>query len=240
MMSTLARLRGRLRDQRGFTLIEMLVASTIGVVVLLVLLNLLDASQTATGRVVARVDGTQRGRTAMEQVTQRLRSQTCVGPITPIIIGDATSPTDANSVTFYADLGSPADFVPEKRRLYVSGTDLREKITPGVGNPPTTTFPGPAKDRLIMQGIKPVTQGAGTLPYFRYYAFDDATPPQPTVQLTPPLAAADSTRIVQVTVAFRPSSGREDRVDTNFVNSIYSRAGNPGAALLADRGPQCS
>src|SRR4051794_28138499 len=98
--SVIGRLRARLRSERGFTIIEMLVASAIGVVVLLVLLNLLDATQTATSRVTARVDGTQRGRTAMEQVTQRLRSQTCVSSLTPIIVGDTTSPTDANSVTF--------------------------------------------------------------------------------------------------------------------------------------------
>jgi prepilin-type N-terminal cleavage/methylation domain-containing protein len=238
--SAIARLRLRLRCERGFTVIEMLVASVIGVVVLLVLLNLLDATQTATSRISARVDGTQRGRTAMEQVTQRLRSQTCVGALTPIVIGDTTSPTDANSVTFYSDLGNSTDFVPEKRRIYVSGTDLRERVTPGTGNPPNTTFTATAKDRIIMQGVKPVTQGATTLPYFRYYAFDDAAPPQPTIQLTTPLASADSSRIVQVTIAFRASSGKEDRVDTNFVNSVYSRAANPGAAKQADRGPQCS
>jgi prepilin-type N-terminal cleavage/methylation domain-containing protein len=238
--SAIARLRLRLRCERGFTVIEMLVASVIGVVVLLVLLNLLDATQTATSRISARVDGTQRGRTAMEQVTQRLRSQTCVGALTPIVIGDTTSPTDANSVTFYSDLGNSTDFVPEKRRIYVSGTDLRERVTPGTGNPPNTTFTATPKDRIIMQGIKPVTQGTTTLPYFRYYAFDDATPPQPTILLTTPLVPADSSRIVQVTIAFRASSGKEDRVDTNFVNAVYSRAGNPGAAKQADRGPQCT
>jgi hypothetical protein len=186
------------------------------------------------------VDGTQQGRTAMEQVTQRLRSQTCLGALTPIIIGDAASPTDATSVTFYADLGNATDFVPEKRRLYVSGTDLREAVTTGVGNAPTTTFPGPPKDRLIMRGIKPVAQGAGNLPYFRYYAFDTATPAQPSVEVKPPLVAADSGRIVQLVVAFRATAGKEDRVDTNFVNAVYSRAANPGSTDPTKRGPQCS
>ena len=119
------RVRARLRCQRGFTLIEMVVACFTGMIVLLALLNLLDSAQTASSRTIARVDGTQRGRVAMEQVTQRLRSQICLGAALPLITTDAASPTDANSITFYSDLGNGSDFLPEKRRLYVSGTDLK-------------------------------------------------------------------------------------------------------------------
>jgi len=234
------RLRRRLRSEAGFTLIEMLVASVIGIVVLFSMLNLLDASQRAPGRVVNRVDGTQRGRVAMEQVTQRLRSQICLGKLVPLVIGDASSPTDANSVTFYSDLGNGADFLPEKRRIYVSGTDLKERIIAGTGLPPNTTFTSTPRNRTLMQNIKPVIQGAGNLAYFRYYTFDNSTPPQPTVELMPPLAAADASRIVQVVVAFRASTGKEDRVDTNFVNGVYSRAADSGSPDPTRRGPQCS
>jgi prepilin-type N-terminal cleavage/methylation domain-containing protein len=234
------RLRARLRCERGFTLIEMLVASLVGVIVLLSLLNLLDASETASSRVTARVDGTQRGRVAMEQVTQRLRSQICLGAAVPLIIGDAASPTDADSVTFYSDLGNGSDFLPEKRRIYVSGNDLHERVIAGTGLPPNTTFTATPRDRVILENIKPALQGGTNLPYFRYYTFDSATPPQPTVELMPPLAAADSSRIVQVVIAFRADSGREDRVDANFVNAVYSRAADPGSADVTRRGPQCT
>jgi prepilin-type N-terminal cleavage/methylation domain-containing protein len=234
------RLRRRLRSERGFTLIEMLVASAIGLVVLTVMLGLLDSSQTASSRVAARVDGTQRGRVAMEQVTQRLRSQICLGAATPLIVGDATSPTDANSVTFYSDLGNGSDFLPEKRRIYVSGTDLKERIIAGAGLPPNTTFTATPRDRTLMQNIKPVVQNGVNLAYFRYYTFDTATPPQPTVEVKPPLVAADSGRIVQVVIAFSAGSGKEARVDTNFVNGVYSRAADPGSPDPNKRGHQCS
>src|SRR3954470_19511658 len=161
------RLRRRLRSERGFTLIEMLVASALGLVILTAMLTLLDASQTASSRVTARVDGTQRGRVAMEQVTQRLRSQICLGSATPLITGHATSPTDANSVTVYSDLGNGSDFLPEKRRIYVSGTDLKERIIAGSGLPPNTTFTAPPRGRTILQNIKPVVQGGVNLAYFR-------------------------------------------------------------------------
>src|SRR3954470_1724957 len=145
----------------------MVMACFCGMIVLLALLNLLDASQTASSRVVARVDGTQRGRVAMEQVTQRLRSQICLGSAVPLIVGDATMPTDANSVTFYSDLGNGSDFLPEKRRIYVSGTDLKERVIAGTGLPPNTTFTAPPRGRTILQNIKPVVQGGVNLAYFR-------------------------------------------------------------------------
>jgi type II secretory pathway pseudopilin PulG len=233
------RIRARLRCQRGFTLIEMVVACFTGMIVLLALLNLLDSAQTASSRTVARVDGTQRGRVAMEQVTQRLRSQICLGANLPLITTDATSPSDANSITFYSDLGNGSDFLPEKRRLYVSGTDLKERIIAGTGLPPATVFTAAPRDRTIAQNIKPAVQNGANLPYFRYYAFDNATVPQPTVELKPPLTAADPKNIVQVVVAFRVGSGREDRVDANFVNGIYSRAADPGSPDPNRRGPQC-
>jgi type II secretory pathway pseudopilin PulG len=238
MRHAIHRLRRRLRSEKGFTLIEMLVACVVGIVVLISTLTLLDASQTASSRVVARVDGTQRGRVAMEQVTQRLRSQICLGSAVPLITDDASSPTDANSVTFYSDLGNGSDFLPEKRRIYVSGTDLRERVIAGTGLPPNTTFTTTPRDRTIMQNIKPVVQGGNNLPYFRYYMFDNATPPQPTVEVTPPLSSAY--HIVQVVVAFRAAAGKEDRVDTNFVNGVYSRAADPGSSDPNGRGPQCS
>jgi prepilin-type N-terminal cleavage/methylation domain-containing protein len=234
------RLRRRLRSERGFTLIEMLVASAIGLVVLTVMLTLLDSSQNASSRVVARVDGTQRGRVAMEQVTQRLRSQICLGAATPLIIGDTTLPTDANSVTFYSDLGNGSDFLPEKRRIYVSGTDLKERVIAGAGLPPNTTFTATPRDRILMQNIKPVVQNGANLPYFRYFMFDTATPPQPTVEIKPPLVAADSGRIVQVVIAFSAGAGKEARVDTNFVNGVYSRAADPSQTDPTKRGAQCS
>jgi type II secretory pathway pseudopilin PulG len=234
------RVRARLRCQRGFTLIEMLVASLTGMVVLFALLNLLDSAQNASSRTVARVDGTQRGRVAMEQVTQRLRSQICLGPAPPLITTDTASPTDANSVTFYSDLGNGSDFLPEKRRIYVSGTDLKERVIAGTGLPPNSTFTAAPRERTLMQKIKPVVENGLNVPYFRYYTFDTAAVPQPTVELKPPLKAADPSSIVQVVISFRAGSGKEDRVDTNFVNGVYSRAADPGSPDPNRRGPQCS
>jgi type II secretory pathway pseudopilin PulG len=235
-------LRARLRSERGFTVIEMMVAAFIGVLVLLVLLNLLDATQNATSRVTTRVDGTQRGRVAMEQVTQRLRSQVCLGTTVPIIAGLT------NSVTFYGNLGNTTDFQPEKRRIFVLNGDLHEEVTEGVGTYPNRTFTSTPKDSILAKRVEPAKAGpndtgyasGSDLPYFRYYAFNAVTPPAADVEVKPPFAAADPARIVKIVVSFKSSTTAEDRVDTSFVDGVTSRIANPNATDTTKRGPQCT
>jgi type II secretory pathway pseudopilin PulG len=240
-MRAVQRLRARLRSERGFTVIEMVVAASIGVLVLLVLLNLLDATQKATSRVTTRVDGTQRGRVAMEQITQRLRSQVCLGTTVPVIDGQTSS------VTFYGNLGNTTDFQPEKRRIFVTGGDLHEEVTEGVGTYPNRTFTSTPKDRILLKGMEPAKAGpndlpytsGSDLPYFRYYAYNAVTPPSASVEVKPPFAAADPARIVKIVVSFKSSTTAEDRVDTSFVDGVTSRIANPNNPDSTKRGPQC-
>jgi type II secretory pathway pseudopilin PulG len=241
-MTVVQRLRVRLRSERGFTVIEMMVAAFIGVLVLLVLLNLLDATQKATSRVTTRVDGTQRGRVAMEQVTQRLRSQVCLGTTVPIIAGLT------NSVTFYGNLGNTTDFQPEKRRLFVLNGDLHEEVTEGVGTYPNRTYTSTPKDRIMLKGVEAAKAGpndtgyasGSDLPYFRYFAYDAATPPSASVEVKPPFAAADPARIVKIVVSFKSSTTAEDRVDTSFVDGVTARMAAPNNPDTTKRGPQCT
>jgi hypothetical protein len=238
----LAKVRTRLADESGFTVMELLVASILGIIVILAAAALMDGAQGHASRVSARVDGTQRGRAAMEQVTQRLRSQVCLGTATPTV--EATD----DSVTFYADFGDEA-FTPERRRVYVDDEngdgvmELREEIFPGTGTPPNVTFPvSPAQRRLLVDGIEPAKDSAGVpLQYFTYYAYDSSTPTEPRELLDTPVSADDRARLVRVQIAFRTRvRGQEERVDTTFVNSVIVRMANPTDPDQDRRGPQCT
>ncbi|MGH2616458.1 MAG: PilW family protein [Thermomicrobiales bacterium] len=234
-LTMLDRLRKRLTEESGFTVMELLVASLLGVVVILSAAAMMDGAQGHTTRVTGRVDGTQRGRVAMEQITQRLRSQVCLGTATPV-----TEATD-NSVTFYADLGDEA-FTPEQRRIYISGNDLREQVWTGSGTPPNVSFPGPPTERVIVQGIERAKDQSGSpLPYLAYYAYDASTPTEPRELLTTPVSLADRARLVRVQIAFRTRvAGQDERVDTTFVNSVIVRMANPTDPDQDLRGPQCT
>ena len=75
----IARLQGSLgrarRDDGGFTLVELLVGTTIGLLVLFGGISVLDSTLRISRRTQARVDTAQRARTAMEIFTRDLRSQ---------------------------------------------------------------------------------------------------------------------------------------------------------------------
>ena len=235
MRRSLARLLARLRCERGVSLMEVLVASLIGMLTLGVIVGLVDAASTASSRVEARVDGTQRGRAGMEQVTQRLRAQTCVNSAVPIVSGDE------DEVVFYADLSDgSSDFAPERRRFYLDGADLMEEIYEGSGASPAITFPTLTARRIVLKDVEPMLEGGASLPYFRFYAYDDKSPSRPDEQLSTPLQAAAVPRVVRVEVAFRAgTTDRNDEVDTNFRNSVVVRFGNPTDPDPLKRGPQC-
>jgi prepilin-type N-terminal cleavage/methylation domain-containing protein len=230
-----SRARRRLGAERGMTLVELLVTMVVGSTTLLAVMGLVEASQGASGRVTGRVDGTQRGRVAMEQVTQRLRSQTCLGLAPPIVAGDD------DSVTFYADMGDET-WRAQKRRLFVAGGALKEEIFDGTGTMPALTFPStPTTTRVVLDGVRPY-QSTPTPPYFRFYAYDDQTPARPDALLNAPLSAADIPRVARVELSF--SAGNvavSDRnVDTNFRNGVTTRFANPTDPDPLKRGPQCS
>jgi hypothetical protein len=235
-MTLLNRLRNRLAGQSGFTVMELLVASTLGVIVILTGAALMDSAQSQGTRISDRVDGVQRGRAAMEQITQRLRSQVCLGTATPILDAQSTE------VTFYADFGDEA-FTPEKRRLYVSGGALREQIWNGTGMPPNVTFPStPTRTRALVSGIVQANDHTGAaIPHFSYFAYDASSPTEPRELLSTPVSVDDRARLVRVQVAFRTRVPRQhERVDTNFVNSVIVRMANPTDPDQDKRGPQCS
>lgn len=70
-------MRRALRDERGITLIEVLVTASIGMVVLVAAMTFLVTAQGSTQRISARVEATQLARTQVEQMTQQLRAMVC-------------------------------------------------------------------------------------------------------------------------------------------------------------------
>jgi len=225
----------RLRDQRGFTLVELLMTTVIGTIVLLAAFTIFDAALHAQTRVDDRSDMVARGRTAMEQVVQQLRSQVCLGPGYP-----AVTYGDGSHVTFYADLADTT-FVPQKRDLTFSGGTLTERDytgSPSSGNPPYTFAATPSRTRVIATSLVNQTQGATTIPFFTYYSFNAANPVRPANLLAVPLSATDMARVVQITVAFGalPSRGVSKLPAEPFTANVFVRTADP---TDPDHSPLC-
>ena len=228
-MSRLRDIRKRLRSERGFTLTELLTVIAVSSIVLVAAVNLIDASVRASDEVLDRVDGLQKGRQAMEQVTQRLRSQVCPDKDTPAIAVGTS-----NSLSFYTELNSTIDvygnplFGPEARRITLSGGVLREEVWNSLLSPYASTFNTPANvNRVMAQAIE---EQPGR-PFFRYFAFVGNDPAKPELELPAPLSDADKARTVKVEVAYdsRPAKrgAQSNRFDTAYENEVFVRTADP-------------
>jgi prepilin-type N-terminal cleavage/methylation domain-containing protein len=223
------------RDERGFTLIEMVISMAIGVIVILAAYTVLDASTSLGKRTQDRVDAAQRGRLAMDVIGSELRSQVCLPGAVPPMAAGAT----ATDFTFYSNLGDQ-NSPPQKRRIYVDNGAIKEQTWKGTYSGSGTTLAvNWAATPTAKVLVDPVAQVPGS-PYFRFWGFDanlPATINQPLDTL--PLSAADAGRVVQVDVSFvaRPTGATTTSPrDSIFQQSIFFRTADP---MDPGKGPKC-
>jgi prepilin-type N-terminal cleavage/methylation domain-containing protein len=236
-MRVVTRLRG---EQGGFTLMELLVAMSVGTIVMLAVLGLADAVTRAARTNDSRADAAQRARPALEQMTQLLRSAVCIKNGTtatalPIVAGSDTS------MTFYAQIMSPTainTFKPKQYTLsFNPGTNSSGQFTltavDGTGPYPTTDFSTPVSTatRLVLSGSRPT----GSAPVFRYYAYDASGNLDPyngaaALSASAGLNATDVAKVAMIRITFtekatgnRPPSSS----DTSYDQIIRLRLADP-------------
>jgi len=106
-----------LRDQRGFTLVEVMVALAIGLVVSSAAMAIVIVSVHLSSNFTDRVDANQQGRLAMEKITQQLYSS-CVTPNQPPVLSGSTS----TKLIFYSALNDTPGPVPSLITITTTGT----------------------------------------------------------------------------------------------------------------------
>jgi len=230
----------RFRAQDGISLAEVLIAATIGFIVIAGTFGLLESTFRISGGVMAKTDAMQRGRLAMDRVTQQLRSQVCLNLTTPAIVAGAT----ADSVTFYADFGSGELPKPPSRRTLTFSTTtghITEAVVEGVGVAPgpytydttptrSVVFENVARQTKVVAGV---TQ---PVPFLSYFAYETSgTPPvlRTTQVLTPPLNAAQAARVARIDIAFaaRPTGARNGKDSTDIEDQITVRHADPNLTV---------
>jgi prepilin-type N-terminal cleavage/methylation domain-containing protein len=229
------RLVARLRSERGFTLVEVLVAASVGSLVMIGILDLLDGSLKQSTSVNARIDSTQRGRVAMESITRELRSQVCFTPngTTPAV---SLTYADPYKVTFYAFNGTTS-FRPDRRTLFwdTNSDSIKETVEPGVGTP-VTSFGTPAT-RTIATNIKPPPNGGASGPVFEYYRTGG------TQLSTTPLSAANLPLVGLIRVRFKTNTGvagnTAGNVYTSYESKVFVRTADPNG-LAGSTDPDCT
>jgi prepilin-type N-terminal cleavage/methylation domain-containing protein len=221
------------RGEHGYTLPELLMAMTVGLVVLMAAFLLIDRANSVSQEVADRADAVQRGRIAIERMTRQIRSQVCLGETTePITFGDH------DTITFYADLSDGSRNVEQRTIDYNPTTKkITEYVTPGVGVYPALTFTTPPTSRVLLNKVQLVTSPATN--FFRYYAFRVGGVPGDLEELPVPLSPANASRTVMVKIAYVSMPDRiklEDRESVTFHNDVYVRLADPARPT---EGPRC-
>jgi hypothetical protein len=219
----------QLRSDAGVTLVELLIAMSIGMMTLFAVFAVLDTSVKQSNAVAGRVNATQRGRIAMDTITRQLRSQVCYSPIVPALV----SGTD-NAVKFHTDLSDGTRLIEQREITYdpVAKT-MTEKTWAGVGNP--ITFPALTKNRQILSEVTNRVPPEPTA-IFRYYAYNvppvtvPPTAPKPSVLLPTPLGPTDLARVAKIDVGFTtmpPNAKPSPAASVTLQNEIYVRVADP-------------
>jgi prepilin-type N-terminal cleavage/methylation domain-containing protein len=233
----LDRLRTR---QDGYTLIELMIGLSIGLVITFASFTIMERASTVSNEITDRQDAIQRGRQAMELMTRQLRSQVCLGESAePISYGDGSK------ITFYADLSDGSQNVTRRSLVFTAASGstpgkVTENVHVGTGTYPELTFNAtPTTSRVMLNRVQQVMVGATAQPVFRYYAFFPGSPTGDLQELTTPLSATDASRTVMVRIAFVVLPERKkprDLDSTTLQDDVYVRLADPTRPL---EGPRC-
>lgn len=207
-----------MRARDGFTLPEVLIASLVGFIVLAATMGLLESTLRLSSGVMAKTDAMQRGRLAMDRITQQLRSQVCRDFSTPAIVEGR-----ADSVTFYADFDAELG-VPDRRVL---------SMHPVTGNITETVYAEDGTEGRANLVLENAAVQPGR-PFLRYYAYAASGTPREASQVLPvPLSAANRARVARVAVAFvsRPTGARDSRDGVHLNDQVMVRHADPNLSV---------
>lgn len=229
----------RLRRDEGFTLPELMIALSIGMVVVLSTLAVLDGATRRNDDLQRRTTGIQQGRAALDEVVRTLRSQVCVKP-NDVTNLPPVAAADGSSITVYSDFGD-ASGVADKHTLTVASDGrLTDTVVKGAGTPSATSFTGTGTMRIISERI--TAQDANT-PIFQYFGFNSASPPTPDLPLNsagnPAVAAADLPRVARILVTMKanPEGKPNPKLTTSLKDQVFVRLADPDDAAPT---PKCT
>jgi type II secretory pathway pseudopilin PulG len=216
--------RRSIANDRGFTLIELVVSVSLGMIVIMAVLMVTEVAMRSSAQTATRVAANQRARPVMERLVDQLHS-TCIGPEAgPLLAGSTES-----SLSFLHQTGSSVTPAPDKIVVSLAGDSLVESVYPSTGGEaPNWTFAAtPATTRVLLTDVGAGQTGdpPADAPLFRYFKYDGGVV-DPNSLYTP-LSASDALLAVRVDVAFSVSPlsnpTRDQLADVTVTDSVLVR-----------------
>jgi Tfp pilus assembly protein PilW len=186
----------RIADERGTTLVELMVALMAGLVIISALTMVILTTMHGSARVEARVEATQRARIALVRLMQELHSA-CISPeIAPV-----REKSDGSTLRFVHQTGSAVQPTPILSVVsYSGGTLIQSDYAMSGGTAPNWTFneETPTSTRTLLTDVEPIPPSSSIFSYHRYESGTINTTPQET-----PLVATEAALTVEVQAGLR-------------------------------------
>jgi Tfp pilus assembly protein PilW len=218
------RRRLQLADESGTTLVELVVGTAMGMVVLSALTMLIITSMHASARVTARIHATQNARISLVKIIEELHSSCVIPKIAPV--QEKSTGTILRFSHAPASEGSSATVKPVLSTVALSGTNLVETEYASLGGiPPTFSKTAMGPSHLLATGVAPTTPSSSIFTYYTYSNGKLVAVPQKELGLT------EASSVIQVKVAFTafpPTTSISDsNVGASVENSVMLRLTPP-------------
>lgn len=226
--------RLQLAEERGTTLVELVIGTAIGMVVLSALTMLIITSMHASARVTARIHATQNARISLVKIIEELHSSCVVPKIAPV--QEKSTGTLLRFSHAPASEGSSATVKPVLSTVALSGTNLVETEYASLGGiPPTFSKTAMGPSHLLATGVAPTAPSSSIFTYYTYSSGKLV----PVLQKELGLTEANS--VIQVKVAFTafpPTTSISDsNVGASVENSVMLRLTPPSFEAQAGSMP---
>jgi len=231
----------RLTDDRGFTLVETLLAAALGIVILFAAGGLIEVAARSERATSDRVQAVARGRLVMELMTRPLRSQVCVSDTQPaLLVAEDDQVSVVASLAEAPEVSGQLQLDQRTLRFEpIDGSDTEgrivEEVFPGTGTPPTVAFATePSSRRVLVDRVSRTQPGA---PIFRYHRYNADTAPEVDLLATPvPFEQRQVTVRIDVAFDSYPDRGGDPARRTVYKDQVFSRTADPTDPT---RSPKC-
>jgi len=186
-----------IREERGVTVVELVVSTLAGMTVFLGLTMVVLGSMHQTNRVSKHVHATQDARTVLHRIVTELHSACVSADVAPI-----QEKSSGSSLVFVYQTGSAAALTPVLRQITLTSGNLTlTTYNSTSGSTPKWTFSTtPASTRTLLTGVSAVSE---SVPLFRYYKYENGL--VSSTPLAVPLSSTDAAVAVQVKLALKAS-----------------------------------
>jgi prepilin-type N-terminal cleavage/methylation domain-containing protein len=196
---SIARLRARAASERGFTVIELLMALLAGGIISTASLYTVIVSLNFSSNYQDRIDSNQLGRIAMVRVMQVLDSACVAAQVPPVVAGST-----ATKLVVYSNQADGATIEPNLVTVQLATGALTMGTQAwSSGAYPNYAFSATTTNfTLLPHAAQATLNGTASQPVFQYYGYG-AGGVLSTTPYTVPLSAANAATTAEVVVAFQ-------------------------------------